>query len=296
MKEGSLPLALLAPDVNREVTKMVKERADVAQHPKFFGKEGPAPESTVDTPAPSVTVAVAEGLEKIADRDLIAGIIKELELRSDRTGSINPDALPPFWAKNMDAYAPDYKTEEEFRESLKKHPFRAAISNSAQKIQKHDLAFRKDFKFPGDETRFKRELERVQEEPATIESQLDELQARLDTVGKDRATDSAKRWQAHYDFICARLLAKKIYVREYNFAIGNKLKKDSPVIKNKNNNGWVIIPTEKMQQKDTREWEKKRQTLLEKVIKEHPGTPWEVLARREKAAFLGLTIQEAKVD
>jgi hypothetical protein len=83
---------------------------------------------------------------------------------------------------------------------------------------------------------------------------------------------------------------------EYNFVLGNKLRKDSPVVKNAQNNGWLIVPYEKLQQKDTRDWEKKRQEILERLAKEHPDTPWAIIARRDKNTFLGLTIQEAKVD
>jgi hypothetical protein len=297
LKEGTLPLALLAETINKDVTRRVHERANAKQTPRFFGKEGAAPEKPAEGPAPSVTIATASGAEKFADPKVVADIIKELELAADRTGGINPDALPPFFAKNLILYDADYKDEAEFKAMLKDHPFRQAVVMAAQTMKKHDLSFRKDFKYPGDEAKFKKELATRQEEPATIEAELDDVQARLDTVGKDREKEKSRRWLAHYDFIYARLLAKKTYVREYNFVLGNKLKKDAPVIKDpKNNTGWVVIPTEKMQQKETRDWDKKRQTLLDKVVKEHPGTPWELLARREKAAFLGLTIQEAKVE
>jgi hypothetical protein len=297
LKEGTLPLVLMAENINKDVTARVRERTNAVQTPKFFGKEGPAPEKPVDAPAPSVTIAMAAGGEKFADPKFAASIIKELELVTDRSSGINPDALPPFFAKNLVGYDADYRDDEEFQKMLKENPFRGAIIAAARVMKKHDLTFRKDFKYPGDEAKFKKELATRQEEPATIEAELDDAQAQLDKVGKEREKEKSKRWQAHYDFIYARLLAKKTYVREYNFVLGNKLKKDAPVIKDKkNNNGWVVIPTEKMQQKETRDWDKKRQTLLDKLVKEHPGTPWELLAKREKSAFLGLTIQEAKVE
>jgi hypothetical protein len=297
MAEGVLPHALLASMINEEVTKRVKERANLVQTPKFYGKEGPAPAAGVNTPPPTVTIAVASGSEKVADTRLIAGIVEELALAADHTSALNPDALPPFFEKNLGPYQPDYKDQTEFETKLKDSPFRQAIVTATKVMDKQILEFDKGFKYPGDEASFKKSLANIQEKPATLEAQLDDEQTRLDGVGKDRDKETSKRWQAHYDFVYARLLAKKIYVREYNFVLGNKLKKDAPQLKDpKNNNGWVVIPTERMQQKDTRDWEAKRQKLLDKLMKEHPGTPWEVLARREKAAFLGLTIQEAKVD
>ena len=33
----------------------------------------------------------------------------------------------------------------------------------------------------------------------------------------------------------------------------------------------------------------------QRIIKDHPGTPWEILARREQATIVGLTLQEAFV-
>ena len=92
------------------------------------------------------------------------------------------------------------------------------------------------------------------------------------------------------------LLARLASVQEYGFVLGYRLRKETPVLKDPaRHNGWVIVPQRKLEQKETRAFDAERQKLCAKIIKEHPGTPWEILARREQATILGVTLQEAKL-
>ena len=52
------------------------------------------------------------------------------------------------------------------------------------------------------------------------------------------------------------------------------------------------IASEKMQSpKDIKDLAAESQKLFAKVIHDHPGTPWEVLAKRERLTALGLEWQ-----
>lgn len=157
--------------------------------------------------------------------------------------------------------------------------------------------FKMRFQEESDEANFKKKLEKDQETPAYLASELSDLLDDMKKLDEKRDQEKSPRWLAHFDYTQARVLAQLAHVQEYSFVLGNKLRKDTPKIKDKaNHNGWVIVPQRKLEQKETRTYDSERQKLLTRIIKEHPGTPWEILARREQATILGLTLQETFLE
>lgn len=293
MKEGTLPLALLAPHISRITTEYIKVRAQPAQTPMLIGKElayaGPA----ASGPPPAVVVKASGMQERMADDVLIVSIMKELGL---------PDmarTLPPFKAAALQKYVADYENEAELRSKLRDYPLRRATLQAVEQIKNQERnirTFRRGIRFNPNETNFRRDIERLQQVPASVQGELEEAVGLLERAGKKRDAEKSPRWQANYDFAMVMMLTKLIQVQEYNFVLGNKLRKDAPPIKDKKNNGWQLVAQSKLQLKESRDLAKKRDKLLEKLEKDHPDTPWSVLAKREKNTALGLDIQEAKVD
>jgi hypothetical protein len=72
-----------------------------------------------------------------------------------------------------------------------------------------------------------------------------------------------------------------------------KIRKDElPELRPGVQTGWRLAACEKMQSgKDVRDMAAEAKQLFAKLIKEHPGTPWEILAKREKQTTLGLEWQ-----
>jgi len=59
--------------------------------------------------------------------------------------------------------------------------------------------------------------------------------------------------------------------------------------------GWKLASQSKLQgDKAGREYEREARKVLDKLIKDNAGTPWEVLAKREKLTNLGLEWQPAR--
>jgi hypothetical protein len=169
--------------------------------------------------------------------------------------------------------------------------------DTAQLLQNFSLTIRKGIRASTDDAKFKNMLVEEQRVPAGMLLDLEDALKAMELAAKERDQEPSKRWQANFDFVYARLLARLAYTNEYNFVLGNKLKKDSPVLKDpKNNTGWLIVPRDTVQEKEAKQYVKKRQKVLEQLIKDHPGTPWDILARQDITTNLGLTIQEAKVD
>jgi hypothetical protein len=186
----------------------------------------------------------------------------------------------------------------ELRQQVQTQPLRAVCVDVVIGLQKKELQFRTRFRYNPNETAFKKMLEDSQHLPASAEWELSELLAQLqEAKNQHRDAEQSPRWRAHADYLHARLLGRIIQVREYNFILGNKLRKDSPILQNKeHNNGWVVIPQERLQQKETRELDQERRQLLDRISAEHPGTIWDLLSQRERLTWLGLTVQEAKVE
>lgn len=296
-KEGSIPLIAYIPVINEEVTKYVKDRATAPQTPRLFGSDNNDPDPALAEPPPPVTIHAPKGADQLADPKLMEGIYKELSMAEDSTQAIGAESMPPFWAKNMAAYAADYAGEKDFDEQLATHPLRKAAIDASKLLQKHTTAFRTTFRASANDAQFKKMLEKEQETPAIIDFDLSQALDEMEKAAKERSKETSKRWQAHFDFVYARLLARLAYSREYNFVLGNRLRKDSPVLKDsKNHNGWRIVPQDRVQDKEAKAHASKRQKILDRLIKENPNTPWEVLARKDLSTNLGLTIQEAKVE
>lgn len=286
--EESLPLLFFAPQVNDEVTKYVKDRWNAVQTPKVLGVAMKAPDVEAESPPPPVKIVEPLGSEPLADARIVDEIIHELGIVE--AGS---QSLPPFFAKALEPYL----TPADRDPDPEKHPLRQVTVDTINKLLDIDKRFNaeKSIKAEANDAQFKASIERKQQQPARLNQELEEIMEAMEKAAADRDKET-KRWQAHFDYVFAQMLARRIAIMEYNFVLGNKLRKDSPIISNPQNNGWLIVPTERLQQKDTRNWEKQRQDILDRIIKEHPGTPWEVLARRDKSTYLGLTLQEAKVD
>ena len=110
--------------------------------------------------------------------------------------------------------------------------------------------------------------------------------------GRDKET---KRWQANYDFTLARLDAQFAYLFEYQSMLG-QMRKQLPDLA-PGQNGWKLASQVALRGDSAgKKLAKDSSKLLEKVIKDNPGTPWEVLAEREKLTALGLEWQGAKIE
>lgn len=296
--EGTvLALPLLAPVVAAATGKSVQDQRKENQQPVLFGVPGARPEGAAAKPSP-VLLKAPSG----ADAQMVADILRELPLSAnDPARELRPQWLPPFDAKRLERYRPDYRTDFKSISDLKSRfqdkPLRLLTVDAALQLDQRDFKLRMKYRHNPNDQQFKRQLESEQMKPASLAADLTDLHEQMKAMEEQRAAEKSPRWQAHFDYVQARVLAKLIWVSEYNFCLGNNLRKDSPTLKEPSrNNGWALVPQEKLQQAETRALEKERKRLLDRLIAEHAGTPWELLARRELVTPLGLTLKEARVE
>ena len=194
-------------------------------------------------------------------------------------------------------------SQDQYRLAVNKNPLRRAVMR-ASIITQQNLPLQPALSFPAaDGPEFKDAMGRSQEIVARIQYTVDEALGRgmppaeptIDNTIKRRDHETSRRWQAHYDLIRGRLLAMKTRCLEYNTACA-KMKKDSPKFSKPNSNAWKMRPDEEvhLKGKDLAD-AKEAKELLERVVKDHPGTPWALLAKRELKDPFGFRWEEVYV-
>ncbi len=209
-----------------------------------------------------------------------------------------------FDPAGMREYKPDWVSKEQYIQSVNKHPLRLAVMR-ASLITQQQLPGQPGLNFPSSEgPEFKEAMARNQEVVARIQYTVDEAlgvsgassgePTILNTI-KKRDHETSRRWQAHYDLIRGRLLAMKTRCLEYNTACA-KMKKDAPKFTKPTSNGWRLVPDPEvhLKGKEITDAEEAKQ-LLERVIKDHAGTPWALLAKRELKDPFGFRWEEVTV-
>jgi len=141
----------------------------------------------------------------------------------------------------------------------------------------------------------KQQVQPVQKSLAVTNLELDEALGALEAVAKDREKEKSKRWQANYDYTLARMLERLAYVFEYQYML-SEIRTDALPELGANHIGFRLASKEKMAAKGAdgkiaKDRVKKAKELLETLAKDHKGTPYEILAKREMFTSLGLEWQ-----
>jgi hypothetical protein len=186
----------------------------------------------------------------------------------------------------MRMYRPDYVTIQEYQKRASDNKARVALVQAAQMswtmpMEDVRLSFPKI-----DEARFAEDLSRAQRAAAKLEPRLIQLVGVLQQGEKDRPKELTPRWQAGYDLAMGRALATKVRTEGYNSMLA--LAKQGLKFENENSDTWVLKPSDEVTSGSviSKEAEQAR-TYLQRVVTEHPGTPWAMLAEKELAVPFG---------
>lgn len=171
-------------------------------------------------------------------------------------------------------------------------PIRAAILRSAEVLRTQERAYPDRFRAVrsgDDRAALEEELVELQKSVALTEYRLAELLSDLETLEKERGQET-RRWQAAYDCTVARVQIRVAFLREYNTVLARLRKDDMPEFDPDRHQGWHLVPREdpSLRDREAEVLSRKARVLLEHVISEHKGTPWELLSRRELVGISGL--------
>ncbi|MFL5340821.1 MAG: hypothetical protein ACJ8F7_11790 [Gemmataceae bacterium] len=273
---------------------------EIEQEPFLAGemKGEPLAYDAAEPPAKAVEIPAPE---KVFDKGLAAkkdleAIMNEINVPPVKlvraTGNaVRFEAVVPFPADVMNKYKGD-ATIAEIKGDPEKYPLRIAVINAVEKMRElggntGDLP--EEIRSQASDAQ-KAMLKNLQKGPARVMADLKDVLEALEKVGEDRKSEKSKRWQAHYDYILAEVKSKYAYMHEYSLMTGQVRRDALPELdKNKGQTGWRLASSEKLQSnQDVREQVNDARKLLKKIVKDYPGTPWEVLAKRERFTALGL--------
>jgi hypothetical protein len=187
-----------------------------------------------------------------------------------------------FDAKVMAKYAPDYVSKAEYDALLAENKCRMALHNAAMvkpvEVNKGvnlQLSFIRQ-----DEAKLKVSCDEAQRSVARIEPLLRPLYSALAPGESDRAKLTGLRWQAAYDVAMGRVLANRARYEGYNTMVAQLKQGKRPG--GPNDNVWMLVPADTFSSDSSLDkLVKQSRKYLERVVKEHPGTPWEMMASRE---------------
>lgn len=296
--EGTIqrPDEPIRPDllVNKVNSLMKTELATLKleQTSRLSGKEteGGAAYDSTQAPAAKISIDMMKPTgDTVAALPDVRSILKEIDvppLKLTRDDMLmRAESMPPFSAKVLAQYKDDGE----------RTPFRQAVEKARQALheQLKGKQLQEEWLLIGDENRHKIYVKEYQEkEVARTMRELEEALDDLRQAGKEgRKEEKSKRWQANYDYILARLQSQIAYLYEYNSALGD-MRKDLP---ERGPNGWRLASQKKLSGDPAgRKLMTESSKLLDKLAKDHAGTPWEVLAKRDRLSNLGLKWQPNK--
>ncbi len=296
-----LPIEPLVEYVNSK-TKDAAKRLVTNEHqtPKFTGKA--APVIPYDPAKPPATVFQIPPPPKSSNPKLIDQIFKELQIPPVKVARKDIREVPysklMFFPPEIAMKYKEDMTEAEIRSQPDKYPFRIAVLDAFKAIRDLRQTEADDLpeEFRGSTNdAVKKQITEKQRIPATREGILTDLKARLEEVAKDREKQPP-RWQANYDYVLAEVKFRIAYLSEYNLALGRVKKDELPPLEGKNV-GWKLAAVNKMKSpSEIRKLAEEARETMQELIDNHPGSPWAILAKREKGIALGLDWQTSSFN
>lgn len=190
-----------------------------------------------------------------------------------------------FAAETMRSYAPNYVSPDEYQALLNNKACSAVVELAAAG-ELGTLAFtQREFR-KTDEASLTRMLTQAQQESAKLSPLVDRLYALVEQGEADRAKVTERRWQAHFDLALGVLAGAKAKVDGYNHMLA-ALKRGRPFTQ-ATSTTWILEPAPTLEGASAlQKLLDKSRGALERVVAEHPGTPWARLAEHVGATPSG---------
>jgi len=289
-KADSLPLAKLHKALAEHTTASAAAYVKEKQTPGLYGKETPS--ALKFDPEEAAPPRFKIELDKqfalgIADQALVQSILAvPLRLPPARLldkEKLRLDALPPYAKDALAVYKDDGKDTD----------FRAEVKGAIDIIVKFNMPLQTTMPpLPENVQQKAVALAQLQNRQQDLATSILELEKCVDAL-KDRAKErdkETKLWQANHDYVAARLLARKAALLEYSAMIARVRKNDLPDLE-KGNVGYKLAAKAALTDSGAKEALKEWKKILERIIEDHKGTPWEFLARAELRLSFGLEWQ-----
>ena len=125
-----------------------------------------------------------------------------------------------------------------------------------------------------------------------MQDHLDKLEGMAEQKEKQ-----PKRWQVHYDYVVAQLKLRICYANQYNLALANVRGGKLPDLQEDQNGYRLTAETtlDKNTPNNYKEMFKEARKSLTELSKEHPNTPWALLAKSDRTVAIGLRLTGSSV-
>lgn len=195
----------------------------------------------------------------------------------------------------MRNYQPDYVPIREYLKMVSENKARQALIEASRFSQVSPMENPR-MEFPkSDEAGLKRMLDEAQRDAAIITPKVEALYRVLAAGEKAREELVQPRWMAGYDLAMGRVLAVLVRTRSYNAMLAKA--KSGLKLANPENDTFLIVPDDEISVgSDLEKMAAQAKKYLERVVKDHEGTPWALLASRELREPLGWKWSEKRVN
>ncbi len=191
----------------------------------------------------------------------------------------------------MKKYAPDYISPTEYKQMLAANKACQALVDAAQLPRAAVLTQPTTTFVRRNEADLKKQIMNAQRDAARVAPQLEQLVDVLSAGEKDREKLTSPRWQAGYDLALGRALAARVRAEGYNAmlaALGRGKNFENP-----DSNTWYLEPSDTIDAGSLyQKMADKAREVLQRVVKEHPNTPWGKEAEEDLKTPMGWAWRE----
>ena len=206
---------------------------------------------------------------------------------NDQTAAMSSRLRQFFDPEVMRDYQPDYVSAATVDKLLAANRAKQALVEAARAVEVSPMESPM-MTFPRkDDGSLTQLLSDAQKAAARIQPRIDALADQLKAGLPDRDAIKEKRWQAGYDLSLGRVLALKVRTDAYNTMLAQA--KSGMKFKDPKNDTWVLEESADVSTagSQTEKVSEQAVMLLERVVRDHPGTPWAFLAAEELRRPLG---------
>jgi hypothetical protein len=236
----------------------------------------------VVTAGPSAPAPESDGLDEVRQ------ILREINVqpspltRGDGT-NVRAEDMPRFSPKVLALYPRDSNGNE----------FRDAVIRARDLLSSQIAALPLKDQISGEveKPKLKQDVLEHQKDVARAIRTLTEGFELLKEADSKRAKEPSKRWQAHYDYMLARMQMQIAFLFEYQTALGRVRRDDLPDLPSYHNSWKLVLSEKETGDREGKKYSKSGRQVLEKVIKDYPDSPWAELASRTLKLPSGLEWQ-----
>ena len=196
----------------------------------------------------------------------------------------------------MRQYAPDYRPGSEYRRQVQSNLAKASLIAAAQLAVTEPVPIPQRTFQANNDNILREQITEAQKPLAVLDYFLTRVHEALDMGEKHRDKLDTDRWRAQYDLAMGRILAMRVRAFGYN-AVLAEMKSSPKRFEKAESNQWILEPSDEIQgAANVRKMHDKALIYLNRVIDEHPGTPWAFLAKMELSEPLGWKWREGQID